>query len=350
MSRKQQFQAYVVLTAFSDKGMEIYGPVTNFEISKSELMNIANYYSVILGISEKEGALYGPLPVAYHLEYLLFLYSFQIQNPHVKDARVKKGDKVPASILIFYPTFIDGYAVKCRKDFLDALNSWSKGIVKVNDFTKEKAEEIRNLLNMRLKKELQLKQDEEKPDTNIVIEKNIQLLETVALRSGRNNISLICAGLNEKFFDLFKEVVLRENYDSVEEYRKIDLNQLYIRLPHLELHLVDISTELSTFNKLINKNTDGILYFADFSNRQKEEKNEEQLNKIISDTKEDCVLCYAISNTKEKLAIKGTKLPLILQKATGRTLSIIDLADEKNTMEIAIIEFIEKVIEQITEY
>jgi len=67
--------------------------------------------------------------------------------------------------------------------------------------------------------------------------------------------------------------------------------------------------------------------------------------KIIKQTPQNCVISFVISQTNEPIKINETKLPEVLKDGVGRSISLIDLGQEKNTISTCIIEFLDKVIE-----
>jgi len=88
-----------------------------------------------------------PLPVAYHLDWLLFLYSFVLVNPEVTDEEViQEGGKVPVCVLIFFPTVINGIASQCQKELMETLQLWTNKIHSIEDLNSEVITELEYLV------------------------------------------------------------------------------------------------------------------------------------------------------------------------------------------------------------
>ena len=135
---RNELKVYTAFSTFTDKGMSIlYDPKVP-KMNSLEQRKIANYYSIILNYGESTGALYGPLPVAYYTEYLLYVYTFEIKNPKVVDERVtKRGSIVPAFLLIYFPTAFEKYTTKAREDISFNLSNWLMQFEKAQDITEK---------------------------------------------------------------------------------------------------------------------------------------------------------------------------------------------------------------------
>lgn len=339
---------YIPIAAFSDQGMKIYLDSDIPNISKLEQETISNYYSIILGIGEKEGGLYGPLPVAYHIEKLLYLYTFEIINPYVKDERVKKGEKVPACALIFFPTYLDGLTASIRKDLHNYLKSWS---VKFKKITQIKQEDIRTLtefITKRIETEKNIQFRREKNNALVVAAKNIRLLDNVAINLDRK-VKVTLIGTMDILFSLSQQALLVHNYSKIRKYESKTGSYIHVSLQKLDMKILKLTKSVKDGQKIIEKDLDGLLYFADFSSELTMNKHVEMLKYALDKTKKECVICYGISQTTKEIAINETPLPAVLQEAKERTISLLDLARPNVSIELSIIEFVERIIEEIRE-
>jgi hypothetical protein len=62
---KNDIRAYVALGKFDVKGMTIDRYTKTPNLDKDDLDKLVTYYSIILGLDQSSGNLYGPLPLAY---------------------------------------------------------------------------------------------------------------------------------------------------------------------------------------------------------------------------------------------------------------------------------------------
>ncbi|MHA1221134.1 MAG: hypothetical protein ACTSQB_05325, partial [Candidatus Heimdallarchaeota archaeon] len=105
------------------------------------------------------------------------------------------------------------------------------------------------------------------------------------------------------------------------------------------------TAEDPTVHKHLSNSLDGVIHFANFSTEKSSADHTNELAKIIKQTPQNCVISFVISQTNEPIKINETKLPEVLKEGVGRSISLIDLGQEKNTISTCIIEFLDKVIE-----
>ncbi len=339
---------YIPIAAFSDQGMKIYLDADIPSISKLEQETISNYYSIILGIGEKEGGLYGPLPVAYHIEKLLYLYTFEIVNPFIKDKRVKKGEKVPACALIFFPTYLDGLTAGIRKDLHKYLKSWSAKFTKITQIKHEDIEVLTEFITKRIETERDIQFRREKSNALVVAAKNIRLLDNVAVNMDKK-VKVVLIGTMDILFTLCQQALLVHNYSKIRKYETISESYIDVELEKLDMKVLKLTKSVKDAQKIIEKDLDGILYFADFSSELSMNKHIEMLKYALNKTKKECVICYGISQTTEEIAISETAIPAVLKEAKERTISLLDLARPNVSIELSIIEFVERIIEGLRE-
>jgi len=101
---------------------------------------------------------------------------------------------------------------------------------------------------------------------------------------------------------------------------------LEVKLKKIELILLNLKDSPDLLDKYLSKNIKGILYFGDFSNNELAKIHIQKLKKIIQEQPKECTVCFVIFVSTSPIDISKTELPLILQEAKGRTISLIDLA------------------------
>ncbi|MHA1211366.1 MAG: hypothetical protein ACTSSH_02790 [Candidatus Heimdallarchaeota archaeon] len=337
---------FTSFSSFSDIGMEInYDPKIP-KMDQHELKKIANYYSIILNYGESKGALYGPLPVAYHTGYLLYVYTFKIKNPQVKDYRIQKnGGTVPAFLLIFFPTSAEKFTTKARDNITFDITNWLSQYETVSDINEKNLKILNSQIEAAIFKEQSQFALDEIDEATVVISKSIELLHNV-VKYQNKPVKLLFSGTDELLLSLGRKSII-ENNSSLVRYFKADKNKIDFKFDTIEGTILVTTPESPTTHKYLSNDLNGVLHFGNFSTEQSREDHTNELSKIIKQTSQHCAISFVISQTDEPIKIGETKIPQVLQEGVGRTISLIDLGQQKNTISTSIIEFLDKIIEII---
>jgi hypothetical protein len=341
-----KFRVHTALSAFSDTGMAIFHDPMIPNIQSHDLLNIANYYSVILNFGESGGALYGPLPVAYHTEYLLYVYTFEITNPEVTDHRILKNEGVvPAFLLIFFPTAAESFTSKARDSISLEIHTWLEQFTDVQNIDKDHIGTLNGQIEAAIFKAQSQFTLSEIEEANIVLGKSVELLCNV-VKYQEKPVKLLISGTDEILLPITRKAIL-ENNSSLITYYKNDNNKTEFKTSNIEGAILLTSAENPTVHKHLSNGLDGIIHFANFSTPHSIEAHTDELHRIIKQTHKNCTISFVISQTEEPLKISETRIPLVLQDGVGRSISLIDLGQPKYTISTCIIEFLDKVIESI---
>ena len=341
-----KFRVHTALSAFSDTGMAIFHDPLIPDIKSHDLLNIANYYSVILNFGESGGALYGPLPVAYHTEYLLYVYTFEIKNLKVTDKRILKNEGVvPAFLLIFFPTAAESFTSKARDNISLDMSNWLEQFGEVNEINKAQINTLSGQIEAAIFKEQSQFTLSEIEEANVVLGKSVELLYNVVKYQDKP-IKLLISGTDEILLPIIRKAIFEKN-SSLITYYKNDDNKTEFKCNKIEGTILLTSTENPTVHKHLSNSLDGVIHFANFSTPQSIEAHTDELQKIIKQTSKNCTISFVISQTDQPLRINETRIPAVLQDGVGRSISLIDLGQPKYTISTSIIEFLDKIIESI---
>ena len=82
---------------------------------------------------------------------------------------------------------------------------------------------------------------------------------------------------------------------------------------------------------------------------QNEKKTyESNIEKILNDTSDNSVVSLCLGKRNEDtLELSQTEVPMILAKQPERTISLVDLSKYNYSIEIALIDFVEKIVSKI---
>ena len=341
-----KFRVHTALSAFSDTGMSIFHDPLIPDIKSHDLLNIANYYSVILNFGESGGALYGPLPVAYHTEYLLYVYTFEIKNHKATDKRILKNEGVvPAFLLIFFPTAAESFTSKARDNISIEISNWLEQFGEVNEINKAQINTLSGQIEAAIFKEQSQFTLSEIEEANVVLGKSVELLYNVVKYQDKP-IKLLISGTDEILLPIIRKAIFEKN-SSLITYYKNDDNKTEFKCNKIEGTILLTSTENPTVHKHLSNSLDGVIHFANFSTPQSIEAHTDELHKIIKQTSKNCTISFVISQTDQPLRINETRIPAVLQDGVGRSISLIDLGQPKYTISTSIIEFLDKIIESI---
>ncbi|MCK5157694.1 MAG: hypothetical protein KAR08_00940 [Candidatus Heimdallarchaeota archaeon] len=341
-----KFRVHTALSAFSDTGMAIFHDPKIPNIKSHDLLNIANYYSVILNFGESGGALYGPLPVAYHTEYLLYVYTFEIKNQKVSDKRILKRDGVvPAFLLIFFPTAAESFTSKARDNISIEISNWLEQFGEVNEINKEQINILSGQIEAAIFKEQSQFTLSEIDEANVVLGKSVELLCNVVKYQDKP-VKLLISGTDEILLAITRKAIIENNSSLITYYKNKD-NKTIFKTNNIEGKILLTSVDNPTVHKHLSNDLDGIIHFANFSTPLSIETHTDELHRIIKQTSKNCTISFVISQTDQPLKISETRIPVVLQDGVGRSISLIDLGQPKYTISTSIIEFLDKVIESI---
>ncbi len=341
-----KFIVHTALSAFSDTGMTIMHDPMIPNIKSHDLLNLANYYSVILNFGESGGALYGPLPVAYHTEYLLYVYTFEIKNLKVIDERIIKNDGiVPAFLLIFFPTAADSFTSKARDCISLEIHTWLEQFSEVQEITKNHIGTLNGQIEAAIYREQSQFSLSEIEEANVVLGKSLELLCNV-VKYQEKPVKLLISGTDQILLPIARKAIL-ENNSSLITYYKNENDKTDFKTNNIEGTILLTSADNPTVHKYLSNNLDGIIHFANFSTPHSIEAHTDELQRIIKQTSKNCTISFVISQTKNPLKINETRIPNVLRDGVGRSISLIDLGEPKYTISTCIIEFLNKIIESI---
>ena len=341
----EKHKIYTSLSAFSDKGMDIFHNPEIPNMSQNDLLNIANYYSVILNYGESTGALYGPLPVAYHTGLLLYVYTFELENPNVKDQRFKEKEKVPAFLLIFFPTAAEEFTTKARDAITTEISTWLKQFTKTTQVTNGKIKNLTTQIEASIYKEQNKYEMSEIEEATVVLGKSFELLHNV-LKYKKEPMKLLISGTDDLLISIIRIAVFEKN-SSLITYYKADEEKIEYKLNNIEGTILLTSVDNPNLGKYLTHNLKGVIHFGNFSTPISTEAHTNELRKIIKQTNQNCIVSFVISQNDDPIKINDTKIPEILKEGIGRSISLIDLGQSNISLGSAIIEFLEKLIDNV---
>jgi hypothetical protein len=337
---------FSALTSFTDQGMELTHDYTISKLKNSEIQVIANYYSIIFNASEKQEGLFGPLPVAYHTEYLLYVYTFTIRDKAVKDERIQRNNnKVNASLLIFFPINLENLANKTRQKITEGIKTWKAKFTEIQQITTKEIDKLNLSITYAMSREnIQLEMSES-DKISVVLSKSVELLYNVN-NYQEKTIKFVIAGTDDLLFSLSRKIFLTKNASIVDHFTHND-NYMEIKAGKLEFNIIKLNAQKPQIQKYLSNDISGIMYFGNFSTPELMDIHSQQLEEILKNTNKNCLISFAMSQNEQSVIIEETSLPIFLQKATGRTLTLFDLANEDMNLGKAIIETMEKMVELI---
>ena len=341
-----EFEVFSVISTFTDLGMDVFHVPDMPNMTYHDFLNIANYYSVILNIGESSGGLYGPLPVAYRTDSLLFLYTFEMKNHSVVDERaIRNNHVVPSFLLIFFPTAVETLATRAREKISKEISRWKINFSSIDDVSASDIRKLNSSISTMIMKEQSNFEMSEIEEANVVIGKSIELLHNVT-KYQEKPVRLLIVG-SEDCIDNMARTAIFEKNSSIVTYFKAENGILDATLKNIILKIIKTKDDNSSLHKYISHDLNGVLYFGNFSSHERGEKETRELEKIIKNTNQDCAITFAISQTSKPIEIQNTSIPLVLQEGLGRSISLIDLARPNMTISLSLIDFLEKVIEHM---
>jgi hypothetical protein len=346
LTQESNIQIYTILSSFTDLGMKVFHDNNIPDISEEELKTIANYYSIILNHSPNEEGLYGPLPVAYHTEYLVYIYTFNLKDTSVTDPRVVLNDNmVPASILIIFPTYAESFANQVRTKLANGIKVWKSKFKEVKEITKKHINKLNTSIGYTINKEYSLREMTETEKISVVLSKSIELLFNVS-NYNDNKMNLLIAGTDDSLGNLTKKVFLNKNSKIIDGYTT-DNGTMTFKLGKVSIKVLKIDPHKPNLNKHLSNELNGVMYFGNFSTDEFAEIHSQQLEEIVKNTNQQCLISFAISQTDSPIKIENTRLPEYLAKAKGRTINLFDLANDNMNVGRAILESLDKLVDVI---
>ncbi len=344
MNNEIKPKVFTVVSTFTDIGMEVFHVPSIPNITYHDLLNIANYYSVILNVGESKGGLYGPLPVAYHTEYLLYLYTFTIQNMNVFDQRVKENDNiVPSFLLIFFPTAYDGFAGKARNKIAKLISRWLIQFSSIDDFGQDVLAKLSMEIDHTILSEKDANKFSEIEKSTVVIGKSIKLLYNLS-QYEKKPVKLLSVGDDDLIFSVVREAIIGKN-SKLLTYFKYENNVMDIKLGNLTIRVLNLK-ENTNIGKFVSNDLNGILYYRNFTTNSLKEKVSKDLGTIIKNTANHCIISVVLKD-KNRINLGTTSIPEVLKGALGRTISIIDLNQPNMSIGVAMMELNARVIDVI---
>ena len=342
----QQFEIFSVISTFTDLGMEVFHVPDMPNMTYHDFLNIANYYSVILNIGESSGGLYGPLPVAYRTESLLFLYTFEMKNPRVEDERAQRNDGiVPSFLLIFFPTSVENLATRAREKITRELTQWKTAFSSIDDVSNKDIMNLNSSISTIMLKEESNYEMSEADEANVVIGKSIELLHNVTKYLSKP-VKLLIAG-SDACIDGMARTAIMEKNSTLVSYFKAENGVTDAILNNIMVKILKTGPDSQSIQKYVSNDLNGVLYFGNFSTVESGEKETKEFEKIIKNTSQNCAVTFAVSQTAKPIDIQQTSIPGVLLEGVGRSISLIDLARPNMTISLSLIEFLEKVIENM---
>ncbi|MCF2143088.1 MAG: hypothetical protein K9W42_05255 [Candidatus Heimdallarchaeota archaeon] len=337
-------KVFSVVSSFADKGMRLAHNYQIPNITTSELQIIANYYSIILNKNSGTESLYGPLPVTYHTEYLLYVFTFTIKDRTIKDPRIIENDYlVPANLLIFFPTTLEPLANAIREKIFQGVKIWKAKFQDICNISQERVNKLNFILNSTIAKEAANQKMSETEKTIVVLSKSIELLYNIS-NYNEDQVKILIASSDDSIFNLARTAFISKNAKFIDALT-IENNIFRIQLGNLHFKIIKLEREKPNIQKFLSNDLSGIVFFGDFSTKELADSHAKQLEEIIKGTNSNCLISFAITQTKAPFPIEESKLPHYLSKGRGRIISLFDLASENMNTGMVIIESLNKFID-----
>ena len=337
------------LLSFGETGMEV---ITSQDVEGIDLDHvgmIGNFYSNVLGAAEQSTGLFGPLPIAYRYDLLLFLYVFNAYDPNLKDERVIRNKNITrASLIIFFPTVFDSVFSNQRNVFGTIIDQWAKiflstdirktPINKLNELKEKLVTQIISVTN-----KIDFKNTEFQNLVKI-IGKHFFLLETVAFLYQKPIFVKFITNSN-KLNPIIKRSILFENIDFVEEYYKVE-NILNFNLRNIKVEIITLDPLTKNLITKIKGNYDGIFLFYDFIENAANSNSFNVIVKNILDySPKNSKIMYCIeSSLSNEFKFESSEIMGFLTNQLDRSISLVDLSSKNSSLEAAVIDFAEKIL------
>lgn len=337
------------LLSFGETGMELITSQEVENIDEDHVSMIGNFYSNVLGAAEQSSGLFGPLPIAYRYDLLLFMYAFNAFDPNLRDERVIKNNNMTrASILLFFPTPFDSVFSNQRKIVSTIIEQWTTSYAKsdIRKATLERLNELKEkLLTQIITYTTSLDFKTEKM-TNLlkIMGKNFFLLETIS-HLYQKKLTIRFISNSYRLQPVLKRAVLNETIDNLVSYSNNN-NHLTFNLKGTIIEVICLEQPMKTGNQEIKGSYDGIFLFYDFyENAANNESFTALVQKIIDYAPKQAKITYCYETTiTNEIDLQNSKIFSLLSSQRDRSISLIDINSKNSSLEIAVIEFIGKII------
>ncbi len=352
-----KFKLFLSCYEFTDKGIELTLSEDIPFLKKPELELIGTYYSMIFQSSQPDQALlFGPLPVAYHYDQLVFVYTNEIRDENMKDPRiVSKGYLTPLFILIFFPAQYDQICSRSRTAIQKTLGEWFLTKENIKEITLESLKGLKTLLSEAiLQEQKQFAISQVSDSLKTVLGKNLDFLNTIGRSLGRplrigifgstNDELLLLQSAINQIFPLLRGM----NTSSDEKFIVYRFSDLYVEGGTLEAkEIVDFKKTVALTNttswKNVPKHFDGILLTIPIpSDPEVITKN---IQTVLRNTPNYCPISLFIRyNSDYSSSISTTPIPKAISEADKRTISLIEVRNDQNTIQTALIDLVTKLV------
>ena len=339
----------LALLSFGETGMEV---ITAQDVEGMDIDHVGmlgNFYSNVLGAAEQSKGLFGPLPIAYRYDLLLFLYAFNAYDPNLKDERVIRNNNITrASVLLFFPTSFDSVFSSQRKNISTIFDQWAE-LFLTFDIRKTSLEKLNQLKEKIIVQIVSVTTKTDFNDAGLknlvkIIGKHFSLLETVAYLY-QKPISIKFLTNSEKLNPIIKRSILYENIDTLVTYSK-QKDLLLFALRNIKIEIILLEGTSKNFISQIKGNYHGIFLFYDFI---EDAANSESFNLIVKNildlSPKDAKIMYCIETYLAKdFQFETSEIPSFLANQLDRSISLVDLRSKNSNLEGAIIDFAEKLL------
>ena len=337
------------LLSFGETGMELIVSQEVEGIDADHVGMIGNFYSNVLGAAEQTTGLFGPLPIAYRYDLLLFVYAFNAYDPNLKDERVIRNNNITrSSLLLFFPTSFDTVFSNQRKTLNTIIDRWSKPYleldirkVSVDKLNQLKENLLAHIISVTTKLDFY---NQELSGIVKVIGKNFFLLETVGFLF-QKNISLKFLTNSDKLEPILKRSILYENIDSLINYSNSNKN-LQFQLTNTKIEIININLAPNNFSHWLKGIDNGVFLFYDFNqNAANSNSFIDTAKKTLNYSPKNTKLTYCIENdSSNTFKFEDSEISSLLANQIERSISLVDLNSKKSSLAVVIIEFLEKII------
>lgn len=337
------------LLSFGETGMELIVSEEVENIDEDHVSMIGNFYSNVLGAAEQSSGLFGPLPIAYRYDLLLFLYAFNAYDPNLNDERVIRNKNITrASLLLFFPTSFDSVFSNQRKIINTIIDQWGSPFLKtdIRKTTIETLQELKEKLLTQIISYTNTLDFKTEKMANLVkiIGKNFFLIETITSLYQKNIIIKFLSNSN-RLQPVLKRAILNETIDSLINYSNYK-NHLVFNLTRTTVEVTCIDPSIKNTIQEIRGGYNGIFLFYDFYNQAANTDSfTELVQQILDHSSKNAKITYCFETTiNSNLNIEDSKIATLLAYQRERSISLVDLNSNHSSLESTIIEFIEKII------
>jgi hypothetical protein len=339
----------ISLLSFGETGMELISSQEVDGIDMDHVSMIGNFYSNVLGAADQLTGLFGPLPVAYRYDLLVFLYAFNAFDPNLKDERVIRNNSITrASLLIFFPTNFDNIFSNQKKNFSNIIDQWAK-LFTTNDIRKVKIDKLNNL-----KENLMIQVVNYTNNTNFslnskanlvkIIGKHIFFLETISFLYQKTTYVKFLSN-SEKLELILKRSIFLENIDNILEFSNSS-NILQFNLHNTTISLNKLPKDEKNIFHALKNSFNGIFLFFEIDEKAANSDFFISLTeKILNFSPKDTMITFCTQIDRNSVfQIEKSSIPFLLSNQINRSISLVDLNSKNLSLELALIDFFEKMI------